>query len=248
MCAIILVSVPDFVINLKNQRLLIIAPHPDDEVIGCGGLIQKIKQGGGQVFILFLTIGDTRDFSKKGFSTLDERKYEIGKVSKFLKYDDYDIALEGNEFHLKLDLLGQKELMDKIERESSVAIEKIKPTIIAFPSNTSYNQDHQIAARAAHASLRTSSSHKHFIETVLSYESPADFWSLNDKLTRNFFVPLTKIEFENKLAALALYSSQARSFPSSRSKEAILALAKFRGVECISEFAESFTIFRQVFK
>ena len=48
--------------DFKGQKLLVIAPHPDDEVIGCAGLIQKIKNGGGKVFVLFLTVGDTNDF------------------------------------------------------------------------------------------------------------------------------------------------------------------------------------------
>src|SRR3989344_9283508 len=83
--------------SLIKQRLLVVAPHPDDEVIGCGGLIQKIKEGSGKVYILFLTVGETRDFSKKGISSLATRKKEIEKVAKFLQYDDYDIALEGEQ-------------------------------------------------------------------------------------------------------------------------------------------------------
>ena len=75
--------------SLIKQRLLIIAPHPDDEVIGCAGLIQKVKNNGGKVFVLFLTVGDTKDFSKKGISSLNDRKKEIKKVSSFLKYDSH---------------------------------------------------------------------------------------------------------------------------------------------------------------
>ncbi|KKR86620.1 MAG: hypothetical protein UU34_C0012G0018 [Candidatus Curtissbacteria bacterium GW2011_GWA1_41_11] len=51
--------------DFKKQKLLVIAPHPDDEVIGCGGLIAKIKDAGGQVYVLFLTVGDSRDFTSK---------------------------------------------------------------------------------------------------------------------------------------------------------------------------------------
>src|SRR3990167_4258794 len=52
--------------DFKKQKLLVIAPHPDDEVIGCGGLIAKIKDAGGQVYVLFLTVGDTRDMELLG--------------------------------------------------------------------------------------------------------------------------------------------------------------------------------------
>ncbi|MDP2692851.1 MAG: PIG-L family deacetylase, partial [bacterium] len=115
------------------QRLLVIAPHPDDEVIGCGGLIKKIKDENGKVYVLYMTVGDTKDFSKKGFSSLNERLKEIDAVAKYLKVDGWDIALPGDDYHLKLDTLGQKALMDIIERESKVSIEKIKPTIVVFP-------------------------------------------------------------------------------------------------------------------
>jgi len=120
----------------SSDKLLVIAPHPDDEVIGCGGLIQKVKKAGGKVYVIFLTNGTTNDFSKNGPSTENERDEEIKKVSKFLDFDDYHIAFEGNDFHLKLDTIGQKKIMDMIERESPISIEKIKPTIVVFPSVT----------------------------------------------------------------------------------------------------------------
>ena len=119
--------------ELAKQTLLVIAPHPDDEILGCGGLIKKIKDAGGKVYVLFLTVGDTHDFSNKGLSTGKERQKEIEKVAKFLKFDDYYLAFGGNDHHLKLDLWGQKALMDMIERGSSVSLEKVKPTIVAFP-------------------------------------------------------------------------------------------------------------------
>jgi len=234
-------------LELKKPKLLVIAPHPDDEVIGCGGLIQKIKQKAGKVYVLFLTVGDTDDFSKKRSSSESERKLEVERVAKFLDYDDYKIAFTGNKYHLKLDILGQKALMDVIERENSVSIEKIKPNIVAFPSFSSYNQDHRLAAYAAHASLRTSSKEKHFVNTVISYECPADFWTITQKSQINCFLPFSKDEFDKKIEALKLYSSQWREYPSSRSQKTLTALALLRGSECNCEFAEGFSLYREIF-
>jgi len=231
--------------SLIKQRLLIIAPHPDDEVIGCAGLIQKVKNNGGKVFVLFLTVGDTKDFSKKGISSLNDRKKEIKKVSSFLKYDKYDIAFEGEKYHLKLDLLGQKKLMDMIEKKSSVAIEKIRPTIVAFPSFHSYNQDHRVAAYATHAALRPAKRDvKHFVPIVLGYEEAADFWNNGMQLVPNFFVPTSEKEINNKLKALRLYRSQLRNLPSPRSPEAIMALARLRGTQSGNSFSEGFSAHR----
>lgn len=231
-------------LNLKNQTLLVIAPHPDDEVIGCGGMILRIKDEGGKVFVLFLTVGDTKDFSKEGKSSLTERRREVEKVAEFLKFDNYHIAFAGNKYHLKLDLLGQHVFMNMIEQESKVSIEKVKPTIVAFPS-LSYNQDHRIAAVAAHASLRPAAGDtKHFVETVLSYESPADEWRLGKNSSINFLLPLSGQQMNAKLHALKLYQSQMRKQPNPRSLKVVESLGTLRGSQCGSLYAEGFTAYR----
>lgn len=234
-------------LSLKNQKLLVIAPHPDDEVIGCGGLIRKIKDEGGKVYVLFLTVGDTKDFTKKGLSTLSERINEIEHVSKLLTFDKYDIALTGNERHLKLDTFGQKRLMDIIERKSKVSIEKIKPTMLAFPSSSSYNQDHRISSLAAHAAMRPASTrHKHFIPIVLAYEEAADTWNMKNREETNFFLSLNRNQLNEKLKALGLYKSQLRSTPNLRAIKTLKALAILRGAQSSSNFAEGFTAYRIV--
>src|SRR3989344_4705017 len=135
-------------ITLARQRLLVIASHPDDEIFGCGGLIYRIKNEGGKVFVLFLTVGTTKDFSKKGVSTIDERMREIERAAKFLRFDGYRVAFPGNEFHLLLDSLPIKRVIDEIERGPDVSIEAVRPTIIAVPTSFDYNQDHRVANQA----------------------------------------------------------------------------------------------------
>ena len=233
--------------ELKKQILLVIAPHPDDEVIGCGGLIKRIKDNDGKVYVLFLTVGNTKDFSKRESSTINERKREIESVAKFLKFDNYHLAFVGSKYHLKLDLIGQKKLMDIIERETPVSIENIKPTIVAFPSINSYNQDHRIAALATHAALRPAETNvKHFVQTVLSYEEPADEWTLQNLSKPNFFIQLNTQDINLKLSALKLYKSQLRKFPNPRSIESLKALAILRGSQASASFAEGFTVYRKI--
>lgn len=232
-------------LDLRKQRLLVIAPHPDDEVIGCGALIKKIKDAGGKVYVLFLTVGDTADFSQKGKSKGNERIREIEKVAKFLKFDAWHLAFFGNKFHLQLDLLGQKKLMDVIERESPVALEKIKPTIVAFPSVSSYNQDHRVAASAAHAACRPAPKvHKHFVPFVISYEEVADEWSLTTNVDINTYIALTKTEIDAKMNALKLYKSQLRVTTNLRSPQSVKLLAMLRGRMIGSEFAEGYKAIR----
>src|SRR3990167_6618803 len=116
-------------VGFKNQKLLVIAVHPDDEVLGCAGLINRVKSSGGKVYVLFMTVGNTQDFSKSGSSTFRQRVSEIEKVAKFLKYDDYNIAFPGDYFHLKLDTVPQLELISAIE-SGPFSINTLKPDII----------------------------------------------------------------------------------------------------------------------
>ena len=233
--------------NLQRQRLLVIAPHPDDEVLGCGGLMYKIKQNKGNVYVLFLTVGGTQDFSQKGRSSIKEREREIKHVAKYLHIDEYAIAFPGDQYHLKLDMLGQYQLIQHIERISPVSLERVKPTIVLIPSPYSYNQDHVIAATAAHTSLRpTEPLTKHFVSNVLAFEVPADGWTLHEARQPNFFLPLTPKEIKIKSKALRLYSSQYRPPLNPRSPEAIETLAALRGTQCQSPYAEAYHVYRIV--
>lgn len=234
-------------VDFSKHRLLVISPHPDDEVLGCGGLMHKVKGLGGKVFVLFLTVGDTVDFSQKGRSTSSERLDEIEKVAEYMDFDDYDLGFSGNGHHLKLDVYGQKELMDLIERRSKVAIETIKPTIVAFPSAFSYNQDHRMAAAATQAALRPAElTTKHMVELVLAYEVPADGWRMYSHPEPNFFVKLSDKDIEYKIEALRMYESQLRPRPNPRALDIVKALAQLRGSQSGSEYAEGYATLRNL--
>ncbi len=233
--------------DFSRIRLLVIAPHPDDEVLGCGGLITKVNEAGGQVYVLFLTVGDTMDFSQKGSSSARERIKEIKMVAKYLQFRDYELAFVGNGHHLKLDVLGQKELMELIERKSKVAIETVKPTLVAFPSVDSYNQDHRMAAWATQAALRPAElTTKHLVRYVMAYEVPADYWRMHNCQEPNFFVPLAGRQLKTKLAAMDLYQSQVRPKPNPRAGSVVRALAQLRGSQCGAGYAEGFVCYRSI--
>lgn len=224
-----------------------IAPHPDDEVVGCGGFIKRIKDEGGKVYVLFLTVGDTKDFTKEGLSTSKQRQKEIQQVASFLHYDRHYLAFEGNQYHLKLDVLGQKRLMDVIERDCPVALERIKPTIVAFPSPFSYNQDHRIAAAATHACLRAAPKNtRYFVPIALSYEQAADGWTFHSQPEPNFFIELREKDMRVKQKAIELYASQNRINNNPRSKDVLRNLAQLRGALAGTKLAEAFFAHRIV--
>jgi len=234
------------VTSLKHKKLLVIAPHPDDEIFGCGGLIYRIKQAGGQVHILYLTVGTTQDFSKRKQSTMEERLREIDRVAKFMRFDSFKIAFPGNDFHLKLDALPQKSLINEIERGEQVSIEAIRPNILAVPSSHDYNQDHRAANRAAITATRpVPSRFKHLVPTVFEYEFPYFTWTSETMLPLpNIFVSLDERALRAKLDALKCYRSQLKVNNAPISLQGAETLARVRGIHCGTKAAEAFTLRR----
>lgn len=232
--------------HLKDRRLLIVAPHPDDEIFGCGGLIYRVKKAGGKVFVLFLTVGTTKDFSKKGSSTIDERMREIEKVAKYLGYDGYRVAFPGNEHHLQLDALPIKSIIDQIERGEKISIEAVKPTTLLIPSSFDYNQDHRVANQAAITATRpVPSLYKHMVQTVLEYEFPYIAWSSeSDRPSPNIFLSMDRETLRAKLKALSMYKSQLKVKNGPLSVYGAETLARVRGLHCGDSAAEAFILRR----
>lgn len=234
-------------IDWANQRLLVVAPHPDDELLGCGALINLVKRSGGEVFVLFLTVGDTRDYSAAGLSTMSEREREIEDVVKFFGIDGHHLALPGDRHHLKLDALPRQRLIDLIERDGPLSIAEIRPSVVLIPEISSYNQDHRAAAHAAITALRPGpAADRHRPGAVLMYEEVPDGWSGEEVAPRDFFVPVEPVDLDQKIEGLRRYASQWRAHPHTRSEKALRALAAIRGVQCGTDLAEAFHCLRLV--
>lgn len=231
-------------ISFKNKKLLVIAPHPDDEVIGCGGLISKVKEAGGKVFVLYLTVATTKDFSSNGPSTKQERIKEIKKVAKFLRLDGWRIVFGKEALHLKLDQVPQREIINEIERGKKISLESVQPDIIAFPSFGDYNQDHRAAAEASFAACRPAvRALKHVPDLVLSYESPMNGYLHPTAAHRvNLVVELAKKHIQDKIKAMNLYKSQVRGPKHPRNGKTLEALAIVRGSLIGTEFGEGFYV------
>ena len=233
-------------VDWSRQRVLIVAPHPDDELIGCGALIRRIKREGGEVHVLYMTVADTADFSSTGISTEEERLAEIDRSARFIGIDSYDVALPGWQNHLRLDTIPRQQLVAIFERrDSQLSITGLRPTAIIFTDATSYNQDHQAVARAAVTALRPGPDEfRHQPSLVLTYEEVADGWSGDQVPGRNFFAGVEPDDVDQKIAALRLQASQWREHPHTRSEQALRGLALVRGAQCGLPCAEAFRCLR----
>lgn len=230
-------------LDLSRQTLLVIAPHPDDEVLGCGGLISKIKKAGGKAFVLIMTVGDHKQFGSVSDTNL--RLKETQDVMSYLGVDGYEIALVGDDYHLKLDSIPQKTMIDLIESKSRVSIESVKPTILALPYKDSYFQDHRAVFEAGFAAARPRPRGlKHTPDMVISYEQPDVYWS-SKPFASDLLVDISR-ELDNKLMALSLYSSQSHPAPHPCSLENVRNIAKVRGSQICVDAAEAYHCYRYV--
>ena len=232
--------------NFKNEKLLVIAPHSDDEVLGCGGLISKVKNDGGQVFVLIFNLGFEKDDTKE---SQEIRKNEVKETMKFLNVDDYHIVNQTPDENRDLDAKPLHSLIEVIESTSNVSLEKISPTIVAIPTIFSSHQDHTFAYKVSISALRPHKQNtRHMPKLIISYEEPEYyFWSAYSEFGNflpNFYVNLSKNDIENKSNTLNIYSSQLRE--GQRGADNIISLAKIRGNEIGTDYAESYHIHRMI--
>ena len=227
-------------INFKNTRLLVIAPHADDEVLGCGGLISKIKNAGGKVFVLIFNVGSIEKFNNKKFTEL--RKKETLTAMKFLKVDKYDTIFDSPNDNRYLDSKPLHELISKIEIESKVSLEKIKPTIVAIPSINSHHQDHVHVFKACLAALRPLRTPR--ADMIISYEVPEHSrWSSSGVFQPNLYIDIEK-HLTRKISAFYKYKSQVRA--GGRDKHTIKNHAEYRGKEVGRKACEAYFVHRLI--
>jgi LmbE family N-acetylglucosaminyl deacetylase len=203
---------------LKQLKKVVIAPHIDDEVLGCGGILDD------NTFILYCGVED------RSYVNKEERIEEMEKVRKFLGFKYQILDNEVNNYNLR-NLIGS---FEKI-------INKHKPDMVFIP-HPSYNQDHREVHEAALTSLRPHDQ-IFFVKKVLVYEQPHTFqWDHNEgsPININYFVP---IDIEKKIKAYTLMKSQVRSF---RSPELVRAIAFVRGDQAKCNYAEGFEILRWI--
>lgn len=224
--------------ELRGKKVLIVSPHPDDEIIGCGGLIQRCKAEGAQVFVFYIVVGTSRQLVT-GSTNEVTRMREAEDVAKFCDFK-YKWLFVGDKF-VRLDGVNQKDMIDPIED----TIEEFKPDIVCIPRGDSYDQDHRAVFTACMTALRPVPRHvRHMPAAVLEFEEPYT-WSVGeDGFKPNFFVELTEEMLAGKLEAMRLHRTQNREDPFPRSGTNLRRWAELRGKEIGANAAEAFKCHR----
>lgn len=230
---------------LRRQRLLVIAPHADDEVIGAGGLIARIKAAGGSVFVLIVSIGDLEHFDSTGSLTMaSTREQELKNAMDVLKVDGFEILFRDSQKHLRLETLPRRDLTTLFEKEAKLSIEKVKPTMICLPF-PSFNQDHEAVYKAGFTACRPYlHTMKAFQNIVLIADAPQLAWGYT-QFKPNFYVDISDF-LNKKIEAYKCHKSQVRPSPHLASAETLRLLAEWRGREISTAAAEAFECIRIV--
>jgi LmbE family N-acetylglucosaminyl deacetylase len=220
-----------------NRIILVIAPHPDDEILGVGGTIAKFINDGNDIYVLICTKGYPPDF--------DIEVTEMGRKEARMAHEylgiketiflDFPAA--------NLDKIQHKEINKKIIE----VLDYIKPQIVFIPFIGDIHLDHQIIFHSSLVALRPINSFK--VERIYAYETLSETnWNASYVATN--FIPNVYIDITNyldkKIEAMKLYKSQLRNFPHERSLETIRALAMLRGSTVGVKAAEAFVLIREI--
>ena len=199
------------------KTTLVIAPHPDDEVYGCGGTIARLTRNGEEVHILIVTKGDDLfdpELIRRG-------REEARQAHEVLGVRETHFA---NLPAIKLDTLPQYKIADVL----AGYLKKIQPARLFLPFPGDINKDHQIVHGCALVAARPASG----IGEIYAYEALSSTnWNspgLFQAFTPNVFVDI-KETIATKLEAVKTYTSQLCRYPHERSPESVLALSQYRG-------------------
>ena len=202
------------------MKRLIIAPHVDDDVLGCGGILDK------SCHVVYCGLDET---GLEDRPTMEDRLKEINDVQ----------SITGHSFDVLNNLVNRYDEF-KLIGQLENAINTIKPKEV-YVCHPSYNQDHKSVYNASMIALRPHDTN-YFVPKVLLYEQPqVYFWNTTNRdFQANYFVG---IDIDKKIKVYETMKSQVRSF---RSSEHIRANSKIRGGQSNHEYAEAFEIVRWV--
>jgi LmbE family N-acetylglucosaminyl deacetylase len=227
----------------KDARILVIAPHADDETFGCGGTMARAKALGAEVYVMVVSVANLEHYHAEYQHVPGARRAsEFQQAMEVIGVDGVDLLYTDDQTHLRVDVLPRRDLVAKMERESPLAIDRLKPDILFFPA-VSYNQDHEAVYKAVYAACRPHlPADKPFVRLILCYDQPQLSWN-HTKFHPNFYVDISDY-LDKKLAAYRCHVSQIRAEPHHASVENVERLARLRGSEVSVHAAEAFECHR----
>ena len=216
------------------NKVLVIAVHPDDETLGCGGTLLKHKANKDEINWLICTDID------KQHSYYEHRQEEIHKISQAFGFNSV--------INMKLNTMRVDEyFMGELIEQISQVINKIQPNIIYLPFKNDVHSDHRKIFDAVYSC--TKSFRYPFVKKIYMMETLSETEFAPpipaESFAPNVFVDISNY-FEKKLEIMKIYKSEVGEHPFPRSIKNIESLATFRGATAGCIYAESFVLLKEV--
>jgi LmbE family N-acetylglucosaminyl deacetylase len=220
-----------------TEKIIVLAPHPDDEVLGVGGTMARASARGAEVYVVVLTIGQEPLFAA---DSIEETRCEMRAAHKLLNVKDTICA---DLPAAALDTVPHW----KVNRTLVDIFERIEPDVVYLPFVGDIHLDHQLSFLSAMVASRPTT--RFAPKTIYAYETLSETnWNapyLTPGFAPNVFVDISDY-LELKIEAMQAFATQVKPPPHERSVEALRALATLRGATVCREAAEAFVLIRQL--
>ena len=227
--------------NLQaTNNILIIAPHADDEVLGCGGIMRKMADMGKKVYVLVMTnaaVGAPNIFTEDTIRMIRTEALESHKLLGVTKTYFADFPAP------RLDTFPAYELANHI----GSVIREVNADTLFIPHRGDVHLDHRRVYEASLVAARPQGVYT--VKNIYAYETLSETeWAApfpEDNFIPNVFVNIEK-EIDYKVKAFEKFESQLKIFPHPRSLKGIDVLARHRGTVISVEAAEAFSLIREI--
>lgn len=215
------------------MRILVIAPHPDDETIGAGGTIARSIAEGDEVFLCIVTLANLPPWSENIAAIQKKQVEQVQKIYGIKQVFFLDFPT------VRLNTVPNMELTSALQR----VVDEVKPEIVYTSSACAINQDHRLVFDATLVATRPLPASP--VRRLLCYEIGPTLRFGNSAFVPNVYVDISDF-LDKKLAAMACYKTELREMPHPRSLEGIKLIARERGLSVGLKMAECFQLIREI--
>ncbi len=224
---------------MQTNNILILAPHPDDEVLGCGATIKRLSNEGHNLFVLVVTRGSSKFYSDDKIENVRNEALQAHKLLGVQQTFFLDFPAP------ELDTVP----IADISREISKVLSENKINVLYLPHRGDIHNDHRVVFNAGLVAARPVGGCT--VTEIYAYETLSETeWAA--PFADDAFIPTCFVNVEEtlnaKMEAMKCFKSQLKAFPNPRSLETIEALAKLRGATVGFKAAEAFMVIRQIIR
>ena len=217
---------------MTNRSILVLAAHPDDELLGCGGTLALHTSKGDRVTAVIACEGESLRYGPCGM-----REHTVKACATLGVTDVRQLEFPDQ----GLDRIPLTELIGKLE----AVVREVRPSIVYCQHGGDINRDHELLFKASLVATRPTES---YIESIMAFDTASSTeWGFPSTFTPDTWIDISST-VERKLEAMACYATEVRPYPHPRSLESLRCRAKAWGNRCCLDAAEVFMTVRRVMR